>query len=207
MRFAVKYFYRQTEMLTQFNNPHLAERMCQYFWFNCEICSLRQDYALYCQVGLSHSPCKSYIQPAVLPLITPPPICQCCGHARGTKPFVYTLPSRARSARRDEILPELQAILNNSLFWTDPALRLPNNMEITAKYNAAREKIFEDAEEERKHLSAKGVDDQQQGGQVHEVLEVAWKQVRNAIIDPDRAIDVSQVNVADDAERKLTSTL
>jgi hypothetical protein len=88
-------------------------------------------------------------------------------------PIAYTLPLRSQNTRRDRILPELKAILNDNLFWVDPYLRLSNNVEIAAKYNAAGKKIFEDGERKMKSLSGNGDNDQEHVGQDIKAMEGA----------------------------------
>ena len=103
--------------------------MCQYFWWGCETCAVPREYVLYCQIGLIHSPCNNYTQPALLPFVTPPPVCQCCGEARVTQRCTNTLPIRSQNTRQAVILPELRKILNDKLFWVIHVFGYPTTME------------------------------------------------------------------------------
>lgn len=155
-----------------------AVSMCQYFWWTRETCSATQHYTLYCQICLNPNPCRQVMQATLLPLINPPPVCECCSHVRGTDP---SLPPGRKSALCDANPPELRAILNNQMFWTDPKRRLPNFEQTTKRYEKARGKIFDGALQDPKSVS-KGANDREnerkiQDGQLH----AAWERLQEAV--------------------------
>lgn len=156
--------------------------MCEYFWWKCETCGITQDYILLCQFNINHVPCRQTKKVTLLPTITPPPTCQCCGDIRGARRPIFSIPTHAKQhISKEDLPPELNAILNDELFWVNPALRQPNFEQTLAKYNNDRNHIFEEAEKVVQENEKAGAASEDTTGK-HDAVRTAWQQLRNALV-------------------------
>lgn len=159
--------------------------MCQYFWWKCETCSATQDYALICQIGINHNPCQQSKPSTLLPLIDPPPACQYCGQIRGGGgPFSLTQPLNQNQLKpHAEIMHVLKAVSDDELFWMDPSLRLPNFQQTLDRYDCARNKIFEDAEQRKLEpgTAKTAVSEEVSHKRGNQDLKDAWQRLRDSL--------------------------
>lgn len=135
-----------------------ASTMCRYFWWRCKNCLATQEYVLMCQLSIDHMPCNQSQQATPpLPLINPAPTCQLCGVQRGARRPVFGLSTHRYTTSRGDLDPGLKAISNDTAFWTDPSLRLPNFKQTVAKYNDARSKALEKTDNEKQEEKKRDV--------------------------------------------------